>query len=192
MDASSAPARRAETAGMTASYQGGTLDASSVPAGRVESDPGAAAASDTDQGNGEDSPVLLSGRAAHEFSTWGRLPATVRGRTRGQSQHLEGEPAEEQYRLNPEVADALLAARNELKSGNMQKSTSWTTEDAMAMMAGAPPAEENKGELSVCMPNGFPEDVEPPPQSVVDIERSQYKTAWRRTDLVHWLCFQAQ
>ena len=62
----------------------------------------------------------------------------------------------------------------------------------MAMMAGAPPADENKGELSVCMPNGFPEDVEPPPQSVADIERSQYKTAWRRTDLVHWLCFQAQ
>ena len=62
----------------------------------------------------------------------------------------------------------------------------------MAMMAGAPAAEENKGELSVRMPSGFPEDVEPPPQSVADIERSQYKPAWRRTDLVHWLCFQAQ
>ena len=34
------------------------------------------------------------------------------------------------------------------------------------MMAGGPAVEENKGELSVCMPSGFPEDVEPPPQSV--------------------------
>ena len=38
---------------------------------------------------------------------------------------------------------------------------------------------ENKGELSVCIPSGFPEDVEPPPQSVAYIERSQYKAAWR-------------
>ena len=145
------------------------------PAG--ESDSGASAASGTDQGNGEDPPAVLLGRAARERISSGRLPATVRGRTRGQSQHLEGEPAEEQYRLNPEVADALLAATNELKSGNMQKSTSWTTEDAMAMMAGAPAAEENKGELSVRMPSGFPEDVEPSPRSVADAQRSQYKTA---------------
>ena len=95
--------------------------------------------------------------------------------------------------MNPEVADAMLAAAYEwTKCGSMQKSTSWTTEDAMAMMAGGPAAEENKGELSVRMPSGFPEDVEPPPQSVADTERSQYKAAWRRTDLVHWLCFQAQ
>ena len=90
--------------------------------------------------------------------------------------------------MNPEVADALLAAAHEwTKSGSMLKRASWTTEDAMAMMAGGPAAGENKGELSVRMPNGFPEDVEPPPQSVADIERSQYKAAWRRTDLVHWL-----
>ena len=27
---------------------------------------------------------------------------------------------------------------------------------------------------------GFPQDVEPPPQSVADVERSQYKAAWRK------------
>ena len=157
------------------SSQGG-VDASSVPTGRAETDSGASAASSTDQGNGEDPPAVLSGRAAHELSSWGRLPATVRGRTRDQSQRLEGEPAEEQYTLNPEVADALLAAAYEwTKSGSMQKSTSWTTDDAMAMMAGGPAAGENKGELSVRIPSGFPEDVEPPPQSVADVERSQYK-----------------
>ena len=62
----------------------------------------------------------------------------------------------------------------------------------MAVMAGGPVAEKNKGELSVRMPSVFPDDVQPTPQSVADIERSQYKAAWRRTDLVHWLCFQAQ
>ena len=36
---------------------------------------------------------------------------------------------------------------------------------------------ENKWVLSVCMPSGFPEDVKSPPQSVVDVERSQYKAA---------------
>ena len=47
----------------------------------------------------------------------------------------------------------------------------------MALMAGGP-AVENKGELSVCMPTGFPEDVEPPPQSVAGVERSRYQAAW--------------
>ena len=95
--------------------------------------------------------------------------------------------------MNPEVADALLAAGHEwTKPGSMLKSTSWATENAMAMMAGGPAAEENKVELSVRMPSGFPKDVEPAPQSVADIERSQYKAAWRRTDLVDWLRFQAQ
>ena len=104
---------------------------------------------------------------------------TVRGRTRGQSKRLEETPAEEQFSLNPEVADALLAAAHEwTKSGSMLKRASWTTEDAMAMMAGGPAAEENKGELSVRMPSSFPEDVEPPPQPVADVERSQYKSAW--------------
>ena len=174
VDASSAPAGRAETVETMGSSQGG-VDASSVPVGSAESDSGASAASGTDQGNGEDPPAVLSGRAAHELSSWGRLPATVRGRTRGQSQRLEGEPAEEKYRLNPEVTDGLRAAVHEwTKSGSMLKSTSWTTDDAMALMAGGPAAEENKGELSVRMPSGFPEDVEPPPQSVADVERSKY------------------
>ena len=151
------------------------MDASSVLAGRAESDSGASATSGTDQVNGEDPPAVLSGRSAHELSSWGPLPATVRVRTRGQSQRLEGEPAEEKYWLDPEVADALLAAAHELaKSGSMLKSTSWTTEDAIAMMAGGPAMEENEGELSVRMPSGFPEDVEPPPQSVADVERSKY------------------
>ena len=48
----------------------------------------------------------------------------------------------------------------------------------MAMMAGGPAVGENKGELSVCMPSGFPEDAEPPTQSVADIEQSPYKAAW--------------
>ena len=50
----------------------------------------------------------------------------------------------------------------------------------MAMMAGGPVAEENKGESNVCMPSSFSEDVEPPPQSVADVECSQYKAAWRK------------
>ena len=49
----------------------------------------------------------------------------------------------------------------------------------MAIMAGGPAVEENQGESNVCMPSGFPEDVEPPPPSVADVERSQYKAAWR-------------
>ena len=47
--------------------QGGAVAASSVPTGRAESDSGASAASGTDQGNGEDPPAVLSGRAAHEL-----------------------------------------------------------------------------------------------------------------------------
>ena len=61
-------------------------------------------------------------------------------------------------------------------SGSILKSTSWTTEDAMAMMAGGPV--ENKGELNVCMPSGFPADVQPLRQSAAEVERSQYKAAW--------------
>ena len=79
--------------------------------------------------------------------------------------------------MNPEVVDALLEAAHEwTKSGSMLKSTSWTTDGAMTMIAGGPTEEENKGELRVCMPSGFPEDAEPPPQSVADVQRSQYKT----------------
>ena len=125
MDASWAPAGRAETAETMGSSRGGAVNASSVPAGRFESDSGASAASDTDHGNGEDPPAVLPGRAVHELSSWGRLPATVRSRTRGQGQRLEGEPAPRQLRMQPEVADALLAEAYEwTKSGSIQKNTS--------------------------------------------------------------------
>ena len=59
--------------------------------------------------------------------------------------------------------------------GSILANTSWTTEDAMAMMAGEPTADENAGESNVCMPSVFSKGVEPPPQSVADVERSQYK-----------------
>ena len=69
-----------------------------------------------------------------------------------------------------EVEDALFAAvQGWTESGSMPKSTFWTPEDAMAMMAGGPAVEDIKRELSVCMLSGFPEDVEPPPQSVADV-----------------------
>ena len=43
---------------------------------------------------------------------------------------------------------------------------SWTTEDAMAMVAKRTAAEDNIGESNVCMPSGIPGDVKAPPQSV--------------------------
>lgn len=89
------------------SSQGGVLEGSSAPAGRAKSDPGEASASDTDQGNCEDQLPVLSGRKALELSDGRRLPATVRGWTRGQSQRLEGEPVENQPRVRLEVGDAL-------------------------------------------------------------------------------------
>ena len=49
----------------------------------------------------------------------------------------------------------------------------------MTILAGGRAAEENKGEVGVWMPSGFPEDVEPPTQSVTDAERSRYKVGWR-------------
>ena len=67
------------------------MNAFSVPAGRTESGSAASAASGTDQGNGEDPPTVLSGRAPHELSRSGRLLLTVMGRTRDQSQRLQGE-----------------------------------------------------------------------------------------------------
>ena len=77
--------------------------------------------------------------------------------------------------MQAKVEDALFAAVHEwTKSGSLPKSTSWMTEDAMAMMAGRPAVEEIKGKLSVRMPSGFPEDVESPPQSVADAARSAY------------------
>ena len=153
------------------------MDASSVPAGRAESGLDASAAFGTDQGNGEGPPAFLLGRAAHELSSWERLPLTVMGRTRGQSQRLQDESAQRQR----VIEDAMSAAVQKwTEFGSILANISCTTEDAMAMMAGGPAAEENKGESNVCMPSGFPEDVEPPPQSVADVERSQYKAAWRK------------
>ena len=172
--ASSAPAGRAKN-GTRGSSQEGAVDAPSGPARRADSDPSAASTPDTDQGDGEDTRALLSRRAAHEHSNWGQLPATVRGRTRGQSQRMGGEPG--QYKMNPEVGDVLLAAAYEwMKSGSRKERTSWRTEDALDMMAGG--SAETKRELSVSMPSCFPADVEPPPQSIADVERSKYKAAW--------------
>ena len=85
VDASSASMRRAETAETMDLSPGGVVDASSVPAGWVfaGSDPGAASASDTNQGNGEDLLAVLSGKPAHERSSWGRFPRKVWRLTRG-------------------------------------------------------------------------------------------------------------
>ena len=58
------------------------MDASPVPGGRAGSDSGISATSGTDQRSGEDPPVILSERAAHELSSWGRLPPTGMGWTR--------------------------------------------------------------------------------------------------------------
>ena len=79
--------------------------------------------------------------------------------------------------MNPEVADALRAEAYEwTKSGSILKNTSWTTEDAIATMAGGPG--ESKGGINACMPSSFKADVETPPQPKADIERSKYKVAW--------------
>ena len=93
VDASSVPAGRAETVGTMDSSQGGAVDASSVPAGRAESGSNASVTSGTDQVNGQGPPAALSGRAAHELSSWERLPPTVIGWTRGQSHRLQDESA---------------------------------------------------------------------------------------------------
>ena len=69
-----------------------------------------------------------------------------------------------------------MAEYEQTKSGSVLKSTSWTTEDAMAMMAEGPV--KNKGELKVCMPSGFSADVDRPPQSAADVDLSEYKAAW--------------
>ena len=47
--------------------------------------------SGTDQGNGDDTPVVLSGREAQDLSSWGRLPPTVRDWTRSERQNLVDE-----------------------------------------------------------------------------------------------------
>ena len=176
VDAPSVPAGRAETVETIDSSHGGAVDASSTPVGKSERGSDALAASCTDQGNGEDPPAVLSGRASHELSSCGPLPPTVMGRTRDQSRRLQDESAQHQR----VIEDAMSAAAQKWTDfGSILANTSWTTEDAMPMMA-AGPAAEKKGESNVCMPSGFPEDVEPLPQSVADLERSQYKAACRK------------
>ena len=113
------------------------MGGSSISAGRAESGLSAASStSGTAQEKGEDPPAVLSGRAAHDLSDWGGPPVTVRGRIRGQSQRLEGEqPAEQQHRMDPEVADALLAAAYEwTKSASILKSASRTTKNVMVVV----------------------------------------------------------
>ena len=177
VDPSSVPAGRVETVETMNSSQGGAVDVPSVPAGRAEGGSDASAASGTDQGDGKVPPAVLSGRAAHELSSWGRPPPTVMGRTRGQSHRLQDESAQRQR----VIEDAMSAAvQMWTEFGSILANTCWTTEDAMAVVAGGPAAEENKRESNVCMPSVFPEDVEPTPQSVADVKRSQYKAAWRK------------
>ena len=75
---------------------------------------------------------------------------------------MGGEPG--QYRKNPAVGDALLAAAYEwTKFGNILKSSAWMTEDLTAMVAGG--SVKNQRDMNVCMPSGFLADVEPPAQS---------------------------
>ena len=75
--------------------------------------------------------------------------------------------------------DGLLAVAYErcTKPGSMLDRSSWTTEEEVALMAGRP-AVKRRGKLGMCMPSDFPEDVQPPPQSVADVERSRYKSVW--------------
>ena len=157
VDASSVPAGRAEAVETMDSSQGGAVDASSVPAGRAESGSDASSTSGTDQGNGEGPPAVLPGGAAHELSSWGRPPPTVMGRTRGQSQRLQDESSQRQRVIENAMSAAV---QKWTEFGSILTNTSWMTEDAMAMMAGGPAAEENTGESNVCMPSGFPEEYD--------------------------------
>lgn len=117
--------------------QGGAVETSSVPEGKAESDPVEASISDTDQGSGEDPPAVLSEREAHELINWGRLPATVGGRDRGQSQRLKGERARHQPGMKSEVAVAMVAAAFKwIKSRSIVNTTYKTTEDAMSLRSG--------------------------------------------------------
>ena len=50
------------------------------------------------------------------------------------------------------------------------------TEDAMAMNGWRPCGEQREVELVHA--EWFPADVQPPPQSAADVERSKYKAAW--------------
>ena len=83
-------------------------------------------------------------------------------------------------KLTPKLRNALLAASYEwARSMFILKTTPWTTEDALITMAGRPV--ENRGQLSVRMPRGFPANVEPPPKSAADLERSELIATWLET-----------
>ena len=122
------------------------------PPGPRQGGPKATTSSSTDEEPGEDPPAVLSLTATHEQSDWERPPVLARGRIGGQSQRLEDEqPAEQQQRLNPDIADALLAAAFVwTKSGSVQKIPSWTTEDVMPMMAGGPVENKGKSNVRIC------------------------------------------
>lgn len=67
------------------------MNASSALLGRANSALDEESASDTNHGNVDNPTAALSGRTAHELSSWEWLPATVKCQTRGQSHHLEGD-----------------------------------------------------------------------------------------------------
>lgn len=122
------------------------------------------------------------GRSAHELSNhWGRLPKTVRGRTRGQSQRVAGDLAAERgFAQIPEVEEALLT------SACYERGVAWrhsdnprraylAVGDAATNMA-PEPIEHDAGKKRLHAV-WIPVDVEPPPEAVVDVDRSEYKAA---------------
>ena len=96
----------------------------------------------------------------------------VRGRTWGQSQRLAGaQPAEHPQRTNPEVMDALL-----------EEACEWTPSGSILGVHAGPERTQGPWWLEEVRnkggPDGFPSDVEPPPQSSADVERSKFTAAW--------------
>ena len=78
--------------------------------------------------------MVLSGRAAHELSNRrGRLPETVRGRTRGQNQHVLGNRPQV-FRFAPNVAVVLLVLAYKWATSRREHRTraSWTVQHAAA------------------------------------------------------------
>ena len=150
------------------------VDASSVPAGRAESDLRAALTSGTDQGNGED-PAVLSGRAAHKMSDWGRPPR--------QCEAGRGVRASA-WRVNNLLNNSKEPRGRECAAcGSVRVDQVWEYPEEYIVDDGGRNGHdgwrpvENKGEFNVCMPSGFPADVEPPPQIAADVERWKCKAA---------------
>ena len=87
------------------------MDASSVPAGRAEATRVQHPPPTPTKGTARIPPRSCR-EGQRTSSSWGRLLPTVRGCSQGQSQRLEGEPAEHQLRrMNPEVAERCLRQR---------------------------------------------------------------------------------